>query len=64
MRLLKGSSTKLIVLLKRGTCRGSLDNKSIHVLDSSYASINSLKLMRSSRWSQSIFGQRKAEKLL
>jgi len=62
MRLLDGSSTKFIIMLKRGTCRGSLENKLIQILDSFY--INSLKLKRSNRWPESIYGQRKTDSLL
>jgi len=57
MRLLKGSSTKFIVILKRGTCDESLENESNQISDSFY--MNSRK--RSNRWPKSIYGQRKAD---
>ena len=58
--ILEGSSsTKSLLIAKRGTCHGSLEKKSIQVFDSFY--INSLKLKRSNRWPESVYGQRKAD---
>jgi len=52
IRLLKDLVRVLYWILKHGTCRLFVENKSIQVLDSFY--INSLKLKRSIRWPHSI----------